>query len=306
MSSTVPDIDPGARQRLTARYGSEVEAWFDELPRLLTALARRWQIELGPPIPRGTASAVFRCRMTDGRRAVLKTGPDRSRLALEASALAAWRTVHAPAVIAFDEQVGALLLEAIEPGMPLIVTSAYPSLENVAGLLSALHGQSVSAGSYPAVARRVDNLFRSSAKLYERDPELEAVVPPDLYERGHALATRLAQHKLPIVPLHGDLTPRNILDGGAERGLVAIDPAPCLGDAAFDAVDLIVWQADDLGTIDARTERLAEATGLEAERLHDWCCAFAGMLALELASEGSIPRTRLEAVRELASQAKGT
>jgi streptomycin 6-kinase len=41
--------------------------------------------------------------------------------------------------------------------------------------------------------------------------------------------------------LHGDLTPSNILDGGAERGLVAMDPAPCLGDAAFDAVDLILW-----------------------------------------------------------------
>jgi streptomycin 6-kinase len=31
------------------------------------------------------------------------------------------------------------------------------------------------------------------------------------------------------------LTPSSILDGGAERGLVAIDPAPCLGDPAFDA-----------------------------------------------------------------------
>ena len=142
MGSTVPDIDPGARQRLTARYGSEVQAWLDDLPGLLTALAGRWQIQLGPPIPRGTASAVFRCRMIDGRRVVLKTAPDRSRLALEASALAAWDTVHTPAVIAFDEQVGALLLEAIEPGMPLIVTSVYPSLESVAGLLSALHAQS--------------------------------------------------------------------------------------------------------------------------------------------------------------------
>ena len=46
--------------------------------------------------------------------------------------------------------------------------------------------------------------------------------------------------------LHGDLTPGNILDGGTERRLVAIDPAPCLGDAAFDAVDLILWQAGNL------------------------------------------------------------
>ena len=36
---------------LTARFGSEVEAWFDELPGVLAALARRWQFELGSPIP---------------------------------------------------------------------------------------------------------------------------------------------------------------------------------------------------------------------------------------------------------------
>ena len=51
MGSTVPGIDSGARQRLSARFGSEVEAWFDELPGVLAALARRWQFELGSPIP---------------------------------------------------------------------------------------------------------------------------------------------------------------------------------------------------------------------------------------------------------------
>lgn len=89
MGSTVPHIDPGARQRLTARYGTEVEVWFELLPDLLTTVAERWQLELGPPIPRGTASAVFRCRMRDGRLAVLKASPDRSRLIAEASALPA-------------------------------------------------------------------------------------------------------------------------------------------------------------------------------------------------------------------------
>ena len=106
LDRTVPDFDPGALERLTVRFGSEVVAWFDELPHLLTALAELWQLELGAPIPRGTASAVFSCRMTSGRRAVLKVSPDRPRLALEAAALAAWRTVHTPTMIAFDERGG--------------------------------------------------------------------------------------------------------------------------------------------------------------------------------------------------------
>ena len=303
MGSTVPAIDAGARQRLTARFGSEVAAWSDELPGVLTALAERWRFELGSPIPRGSVSAVFRCRMADGRRAVLKASPDRARLALEAAALDAWRTAHTPAVIALDEQLGVLLIEAIEPGTPLVVSSIYPAAEIVAELLSSLHGSGVPDRSCPAVGQRVTYLFDSSAQLYERHPQLRALIPPELYERGRRLATRLAQRDSPIVLLHGDLTPGNILDGGAERGLVAIDPAPCLGDAAFDAVDLVLWQADDLETIEARTERLAAATGVDAERLFGWCVAFAAMSALELGSRGDGAGAAIEALLELASQA---
>ena len=130
-----------------------------------------------------------------------------------------------------------------------------------------------------------------------------ALVPRTLFERGRQLATRLAQQDSPIVLLHGDLTPSNILDGGVKRGLVAIDPAPCLGDAAFDAVDLILWQADDLETIEARTKRLAAATDVDAQRLSGWCVGFAVMSALELASQGNGPSAGIEALLELASQA---
>jgi streptomycin 6-kinase len=304
VGSTVPYIDPGARQRLTARFGGEVEAWFDQLPGVLTSLAERWKFELGSPIPRGSVSVVFRCRMADGRRAVLKASPDRSRLAMEAAALDAWHTVHTPEVIAFDEQLGALLLEAIEPGTPLLDSSTYPATESVAELLSSLHGSGLADSSYPKVDQRVTYLFQSSAKLYEQHPELTALVSPELYERGRALATRLAQHDLPLVLLHGDLTPSNILDGGGERGLVAIDPAPCLGDAAFDAVDLILWRALDVETIEARAERLAATTGVITQRLLAWCSAFAGMNALELESRGTAQTAHIETLRKLASKAE--
>jgi streptomycin 6-kinase len=303
MGSTVPRIDAGARQRLTARFGNQVAPWLDELPGVLGVLAQRWQLQLGRPIPRGSVSVVLRCQMADGRGAVLKASPDRARLAHEATALEGWHTPHTPAVLALDEQLGVLLLEAIEPGTPLVASSAYPDLERVAQLLRALHASGAPDPSYPSVAWRVAYLFDSSVKLYERHPELTTLVPPDLYERGRRLATRLAQDASPVVLLHGDLTPSNILDGGAERGLVAIDPAPCLGDPGFDAVDLLCWQADDLETIQARAERLAAATGLDVERLLGWCTAFAGMIALELASQGHGTGPRTAALLRLAAQA---
>jgi hypothetical protein len=64
-----------------------------------------------------------------------------------------------------------------------------------------------------------------------------------------------------------------------------------------------LWEADDLKTIEARTEWLAAATGADAERLLGWCTAFAGMTALELASQGDRHRLRTETLQRLAERA---
>jgi streptomycin 6-kinase len=304
MQSPVPSVEDGVRRRLSARFGAEVDEWFDELPGVLSSLAERWHVEFGSPIPRGSMSVVIRCRMSDGRQAVLKVSPDCARLGNEAAALQRWTTVHTPSVLAVDEAAGALLLEAIEPGTPLVDAPVYPRLESVAELLTSLHATGVPDPSYPALARRVEYLFDSGTRPYERRPELVGVVPTELYERGRRLATRLVEQVSPTALLHGDLTPRNILDGGNQRGLVAIDPAPCLGaDLAFDAIDLLLWQADDVGMIAGRSEQLAPAIDVDASRLLDWCTAFAGMTALELAEAPDSSPKEIEAAVTLAAQA---
>jgi streptomycin 6-kinase len=303
--SAPPLIDDEARARLIRRFGPEVAAWLDELPDLLSTLAQRWQLEFGPLIPRGSMSVVIRCRVRDGRPAVLKASPDRTRLANEASALTSWTTGHTPAVLEVDGGAGAVLLEAIEPGSALAHTSTYPPPESVAELLASLHATGEPDPSYPPLADRVADLFLSGTRPYARRPELVDVVPPELYECGRELATRLADEVSPGALLHGDLTPRNILDGGSRRGLVAIDPAPCLGDdLAFDAVDLLLWQATDVDVVAARAEELAQIIGLNARRLLDWCVAFAGMVALELAEAPESPGRQIEAAVTLANQAR--
>lgn len=299
----MPGIDEGARQRRTARFGSAADLWSGQLPGLLAEAAGRWQLEFRPAIPRGSVSADFWCRLADGRRAVLKASPDRARLAFEAAALAAWPAVHTPAVIAHDARLGVLVIEAIDPGTPLDLSAAYPAAHSIAELMGCLHEGSIPGPSFPPAAQRVAYLSGSGATLYDRHPELAALIPPRLYQRGHDLAARLARHHGPAVLLHGDLTPANILHGAAERGLVAIEPAPCLGDPAFDAVDLILWQADALETIQARTQRLAAMAGIDADRIYIWCTAFAAMAALDLASQANGHSAGIQALLELASQA---
>lgn len=297
-------IDPDVRKRLTLRFGSEIESWFDALPALLNSLSGQWGFEPGSPIPRGSVCVVLKCRTDDQRPAVLKVSPDRSRLALEAAALQAWRGAHCPSVIASSEAQGALLLEEVIPGTPLDVADSYPSHQRVAQLLDALHGVRVDVGSYPDVARRIDALFESSERLYQHDPDLATVIPHELYGQGYELAARLSGDIRSGVLLHGDLTPSNLLWAGDETHLVAIDPSPCVGDPAFDAIDLLMWQADNLETIVTRARTLAAATGMDDERLLAWCIAFAGMNALEMGSQPTSRPDRIETLRSLARRSE--
>jgi hypothetical protein len=124
-------------QRLGRRFGSAIDKWFDALPAVLSNLAEHWDIEWGTVIQRGSMSVVIRCRTADGRPAVLKASPERERVADEAAALASWKTISVPALLAVDESVGALLIEAVEPGTPLVESAAYPRLESLPMRLAA-------------------------------------------------------------------------------------------------------------------------------------------------------------------------
>jgi streptomycin 6-kinase len=300
MADPAPIFDAASKQRLVDRFGGDVEAWFDELPAVLAIVSDRWLLEGPQQITRGSVSMVFRCRIAGGGDGVLKVSPDRARIAQEAAALRAWHTVHVPGMIRFDEDLGALLIEAIDPGAPLDLSPDYPSLEAVGELVTALHGGTQDP-SFPTVEPRVAYLFDTSQKLYERHPELLDVVSPDVYAEGRALAERLARLEHRDALLHGDLTPSNILFGGEPRGLVAIDPAPCIGDAAFDVVDLVLWRADSLSRIEQRAERLAVLMELDASAILSWCVAFAGMNALELATKAETPSEQIEALVMLAA-----
>jgi streptomycin 6-kinase len=305
----VPSLDEGVRRRLRARFGKEIDPWLDDVPAVLATIRERWALKFGTLIPQGSMSVVIRCDTADGRSAVLKIAPDRERLGTEAAALATWATPHVPSVYAVDAAVGALLTEAIEPGGMLRDASRYPSIESVADLVSSLHTHGSSSTAFPPLTRRIAYLFDSWARQRHLHPELVELVPEDLFERGRGFAARLAAQRSPTVLLHGDLTPVKVLDGGGGRGLVAIDPAPCLGDPAYDAIDLLVWQAGDITTIEARADVLATAIGVDAARLLDWCVAIAGMSALDLAGPGQRHaddwRERVEPFLKLASRVSG-
>jgi streptomycin 6-kinase len=288
------------RARLVARFGGRVEPWWASLPALLAELAGRWELAVGDAVGRGNTSLVVRCRRADGSSAVLKLTPEEDIAAAEARALRSWEpSRRVPLVWGHDAALGALLLEAISNEAPLSELGTAVEVDEVASLIDALHRTGDPVG-VESLAERTEFIFGHWIERHPRRGALVArAVPVERLRRGRRLARELVADPAEPVLLHGDLHAGNVLDGGPARGLVAIDPRPCAGDAAVDAVDWVFWAVDDPRAWEPRARGLASALGIEHERLWAWCRAFAAMLASSRAAGGA-PAEEIAALLELA------
>lgn len=273
-------LDDAARRRLTDRFGAAAGPWFAALPGLVNRCCRRWDLDLDGAAS-GSTSRVFTGSRRDGRRVVLKLTPEPAIAAGEALALAAWAgTPHAVDLLDADPEAGALLLEELHPGTGVSSWPALPTLPAVARMLAALRAAPLpAAGRLPAQADRLEFVFSLFARRLDH-PRAAASVTPALLERGRRAALRLAASG-PAALVHGDLHPGNVLDGGPGRGLVAIDPRPCVGDPDADAADWAFTRAGSASEVQDRIGRLAALVpGLDAGRVWRWCTAFAVLAAI--------------------------
>ena len=296
-------VAQATRRRLDARFGARVEAWWERLPEVMERLAARWELIIGDPVGRGNTSLVVRCQNASLGPVILKLVPDETLAGAEAAALRSWEpSGHVPHVWGHDGTAGALLLEAIPDETPLGVSRSQVRLSDVAELICSLHrsGSPVMVDGVESLAERVEFLYSFWTERHSRNHEATHAIPAVRLDRGRELARALAAgDQVAPVLLHGDLHPGNVLDGGVNRGLVAIDPRPCVGDPAFDAVDWIFWLTEDPRCWESRARDLAAALSIDHQRVLDWCSAFAAMLAAGKAARGE-PADHIDALLRLA------
>jgi streptomycin 6-kinase len=275
--------------RMTRRYGPGVASWCARVPAMAAVLAERWALVLGEPFPSGNSSVAIRCSRAGGSGAVLKLSPDLPVVVEQLATLKLFRAGgRVPEVLAADADAGAVLLELIRPGTRADLLEPPPTARQWADLLHALHVAAVPPG-YPRDLRaQCDGFFERIGRRVS-DPQVGRRVSRADIERGAARCQVLVATQTEQVLLHGDLHLGNVIDGGPGRGLVAIDPRACIGDPCFDAVDYVLDGAgrDDPGPnftghdgIQARCAALASASGLDAERLFEWCRAVAAVVAI--------------------------
>jgi streptomycin 6-kinase len=285
------DAFEDTRRRLRRRFGDNVvDPWWDRLPATVAALGSQWDVDILEPAGRGNTSLVLRCRTSAGTPGIVKLTPEPELAQAEASALRRWQASRrVPELWDADPALGAVLMEEIPGDRTVADSEAGVPLGDVADLIGSLHrvgAPSVGDGICP-LSDRVEFMFAHWTEHHAGNAA--TIVSVDQVHRGRDLARRLAAEETPSVLLHGDLHPNNVLDGGTDRGLVAIDPRPCVGDPAFDLVDWVIWPHDHPSNWRPRVRTLAAALGLDADRIWEWCRTFAAMLAATTNSRDGSP-----------------
>jgi streptomycin 6-kinase len=246
-------------------------AWLDRLPTIVAACAEQWSLDVGAPFEGGKIALVLPAT-AGGERVVLKVSFPDDESEHEADALAFWSGDGAAALLERDDSHRALLLERIEPGTPLWEIDDERATAIGANVLRTLHREAPDRHSIRTLgeaaalwAERIPAGWRSTGRRY----------PMALVELAVDACRTLPGPDGARTLLHQDFHGGNVLRS-RERGWLAIDPKPLVGDPAFDAASLLrdrrwlLGMPDDARRIRRRLDVLSESTELDRERMRLW------------------------------------
>lgn len=244
--------------------------WQAELSSIVDRCARQWGLAVGERLTGGLVGHVFACTTSSGQAAVLKLVPPSAAAycgpaSHEAAALEIWAGRGAVRLLAFDQELDALLTERALPGVQLQPGDETRARREVAAVMSRLFTAEAPPAEFRHQRDVVDNYLRNKATLPDASPRLPLQVARDA-------ARRLADEAAETALLHGDLMDKNLL--WCEDRLVVIDPMPCVGDPH---ADIGFWAAtrQPVGTIDERAADLAAMVGLDPDRAARWAAVYA-------------------------------
>ncbi|RKS10611.1 streptomycin 6-kinase [Nocardiopsis sp. Huas11] len=294
-------VDDRQRRRLERRFGAHVGTWLTEVPSIVEKLAAEWGLTVEGRAPRGRTAVVLLVSRADGSEGVLKLCPDGGLAVSEARLLRMWApSQRVPEVWGLDADRGAILMERVD-GETVAATGIVPAMETVGSLIAQLHAVEVPRAELMELrplTSRVQFIFDQWSRERAEGPAAE-IVPASVMHQGLCRARDLAHGEVDVVPVHGDLHPGNVIDGGP-RGLVALDPRACLGDGAVDAVDWTVWQASSLREVERRVDVLSRVMDVDGDRLMEWSRAFAPCMVVAKINRGQIGTEEFDVLMDMA------
>jgi streptomycin 6-kinase len=254
------------------------QAWDAQATDLVATMLQRWHLTARAAYVGGEAGAVLPVTTTAGERAVLKVGYPHREAIWEAVGLQALGPL-APTVLRQDPWTWALLLEEVEPGIPLSRHAVSPreALETGARLYRDLSGCLA-----PRQLPTLDEVMRPFLDKAEAGSD---IVAAGLATFGTLLDTGGSSF------LHGDFNPGNVLLGDGRWRV--IDPKPMRGDPTFDLWPLVsqlgdVWRGPHPETeLAAQLEFTCAVAGIEPGRTARWAFARSALSVTWLRTDGN-------------------
>jgi streptomycin 6-kinase len=267
---TLPDTFTDHIQRT---FGQAGEAWLEELPALLDELSQRWSLVVDPPFPGISYNFVSPAYMKDNTPAVLKIGVPNPELTSEIAALRHFDGKGAVKLLEADPEVGALLLESIEPGNPLLDLNDDERATSIAAqVMNKLHQSPPTNGAFPTITdwgrglKRLRSTFNGGSGPF----------PGQLVDRAERLLEELAASQGEQILLHADLHHWNILASQRSEWL-AIDPKGLLGEREYEVgawlrnpiPSLLDWPQNQ-HVLRRRIDQFANILGFDRQRMLCW------------------------------------
>lgn len=249
---------------VTAMCGSRGEAWFDDLPVVISSLEKKWSIIVGEPFRGIEYNFVAPAVTADGVPVVLKIAPpfETTEIHGEAKFLRIINGNGAVRLLREDRDAKAILIERAEPGRSLVDLFAHDPIRSVLPALGVLRTITIEPPLDMQDVPTLDHWFDNFRVRHQGTsfPADKAGLAIEMY---HDLST----DKSGLRYIHGDFHLGNIVDS-KRSPFLAIDPKGIVGHVGYEAavflINLFRWQRD---TNDYVLDLIDEAVGLFADGL---------------------------------------
>lgn len=252
---------------IASLYGPQGVEWLKKLPKIVGALARKWNLVNISVFPNLTFNYVALC-LKGTRPVVLKISFCTKELQQEVSALRAFDGHGCVRLIDHDLVSGGLLLEPVEPGSSL--KNFFPDRDQ--------HAIKIACRVIKELQTASDYECSDFSNIADwlKSFDKECNIPQQYLLRARELGNDLLATTAKQILLHGDLHHENILLSGHDRW-VAIDPKGVIGDPVYEVGAAIRNPIPDLlrnpqakSIIQNRMQICADTLGFEYKRIFEW------------------------------------